>query len=167
MKIQITHNTEAVAEAVRKRGEAAIADVDRAVWRAGQEIAREAVTTMPKFRSTTAAATGVEQWGPLEWLVRFGTHYAQHVEEGTGPGGWVPTAEMMDWIRMKGIRPRDPGMTLAELAQALQWHIFRNGINAQPFAQPALEHKFPRLIELVNNAVRKHLAAPEPGGTPA
>lgn len=167
MKIEVTHNTGAVAEAIRKRGEAAIKDVDRAMWRGAQEIAREAVTTMPKFRTTTAASTGVEQMGPLEWLVRFGTHYAKHVEDGSGPGGWVPTAEMMDWLRMKGIRPRDPGMTMAELARAIQMKIFRSGIEPQPFAQPALEHKFPRLIELVNSAVMKHLAAPEPGGNPA
>lgn len=167
MKIVLTHNTDAVAEAVRKRGEAAIADVDRALWRGGQEIAREAVSTMPKFRSTTATATGVEQAGPLEWLVRFGTHYAKYVEDGSGPGGWVPTAEMMDWIRMKGIRPRHPDMTVSELANLLQWHIFQNGIDAQPFAQPALEKHTPRLIELVTNAVRRHIAAPEPGAAPS
>lgn len=167
MKISVTHNTDAVAEAVRKRGEAAIADVDRAMWRGAQEIARDAVTKMPKFRTTTAAATNVEHVGPLEWLVRFGTHYAKYVEDGSGPGGWVPTAEMMDWIRMKGIRPRDPGMSLRQLADLLQWHILQNGIRAQPFAQPALDSKFPRLVDLVNNAVRKHLAAPEPGATPA
>lgn len=167
MKFVIKHNAPSVAEALRRRGAAAIADIDSALQRGAMEVARESIRTMPKFRSTTAAATGVEHVGPLEWMVRFGTHYAKYTEGGSGPGGWVPTLEMMDWLRMKRIQPRTKGMSLAELAQLIQWSILRKGVREQPFAQPALEKMTPRLVELVTAAAARHLSDGGAEGAPA
>ncbi len=153
-----THNCEQVARALEQRGEQAIAEIDRALGRGALEVAREGVRIMPKFRSETARATGTEQEAPMHWLVRFGGGHALFTEEGTNAGGMPPLAEMLDWIRLKGIIPRDPTMSAEGLARVMQRSIAAYGVPAQPFAAPALDNMRPRLIDLVRQAAEGAMA---------
>ena len=156
-RVVIQHNSDAVAKAIEKRGEDAIAAIDRNLGRGAMEVAREAQRTMPKFRSETVKRTGSSQKAPLEWHVVFDTRHAFYTEEGTGPGGSPPLAEMIDWIRMKGIVPRTPGMTIESLAHVIRDSITATGTEAQPFAGPALEAMRPRLIDLVRQGAMQGL----------
>lgn len=157
-RIQVLHNTGKIAEAIERKGLSAVQQVDRKLGRGAHEVARTAVRIMPKFRSRTATATGVEQGGPLEWRVRFATRHARYTDAGSGPGGRPSMAEMMDWIRLKKIQPRKPGMSARTLARAIRHSIAVKGTKAQPFAQPALNRMRPRLAQLMREGVREALA---------
>lgn len=157
-RIIIQHDSRQVADAIRKRGERAVAAVDQAMGRGAHEIARDAVQTMPKFRSRTATATGVDHLAPLHWEVGFGTAYASYTERGTGAGGRPSLGEMLDWIRLKGITPRTPGTTPESLAFLIRRKIARKGVPAQPFAEPALRRNAPRLLDLMRGAARTAFA---------
>jgi hypothetical protein len=157
-RVVILHNSGQVAEAIEKRGQAAVAGIDRAVGRGAHEVARDAQQHMPKFRSTTAAATNVEHNAPMHYTVRFGTRYAKYTDGGTGPGGRPSLAEMLDWVRLKNIQPRTPGMSQKSLAALIRRSIAQRGVTAQPFAEPALERQRPRLVELMRGALSEALA---------
>lgn len=159
-RIVLQHNSREVAEALRLRADKALPALDRALGRGAHEVARDAQQEMPKFRSDTVRATGVEHVGPLRWHVTFGTEHAAFTERGTGPGGAPSLAETLDWIRLKGIQPRDPSMDAAGLAFVIRRKIAREGVPAQPFAEPALLRNRPRLVELLDNAARAVMAAP-------
>lgn len=161
-RVVILHNSRKVAEAVERRGADALRRIDRAIGRGSHELGREAVRVMPKFRSQTAAATGVEHSGPLEWRVRFATRHARHTEAGTGPGGRPTLAETIDWIRLKGIQPRDPTMSREQLARVIRRSIAAKGVRAQPFAAPSLTRMRPRLSQLVRAATGEALAGSSP-----
>lgn len=160
-RIVFKHNSAAVAEAIAKRGTDAIAGIDRGMGRGAHELARDAQQTMPKFRSRTATATGVEHPGPLHWRVVFGTRWAVFTEGGSGPGGRPSLAELRDWIRLKNITPRTPGVSASSLAFLIQRSIARKGVPAQQFASKSLERARPRLAELVEAAAAGAMA-----GTP-
>lgn len=157
MEIRMLHNSRKIADAIARKDLGIIQRLDAALGRGALEIAREAQQTMPKFRSETATATSAGQIGVLHWVVAFNKHYAQYTDGGSGPGGRPPLAEMLDWIRIKGITPRTPGMTRVQLAHLLRLRIVQNGVPAQPFAKPALESKRDRLTALMRAAVGEGL----------
>lgn len=158
-RIVIIHNSGKIAQAIERRGAAALRGIDQAIGRGAHELANMAKTAMPKFRSETAQRTGVAHGGPLEWRVRFATAHARHTEFGTGPGGRPSLAEMIDWIRLKNIQPRNPAMNREQLARVIRRSIAANGVRAQPFATPSLNRMRPRLSQLMRGAVRAALTA--------
>lgn len=156
-RIQILHNSNKVAEAIARRGTVALRLYDLALGRGARELAREAKRVMPKFRSRTVTATGVEDGGPLEKRVVFATRHARHTEAGTGPGGQPSLQEMIDWVRLKNIQPRTPGMSQRSLAALIRKRIAQRGTQAHPFAAPSLARMRPRLSELMRAATRQAL----------
>lgn len=158
-RVIILHNSGKIAEAIERRGADALRRVDGALRRGALELVNDAKNTMPRFRGETADRTGVEHGGPLEWRIRFATGHARHTEFGTGPGGRPSLAEMIDWVRLKGIQPRDPAMSREQLARVIRRSIAANGVRAQPFATPSLNRMRPRLSQLVRGATREALAA--------
>lgn len=155
--VTITHNVGDVAAAIERRGSAAVAAVDRALGRGAREVARDAQREAPKFRSQIATSAQTEHTAPLVHTVRFGARHAAYVERGTGAGGRPTLAEMLDWLRLKGITPRIPGMSQRSLAALIRKRIAQRGIKAQPFAQPALERNIPAIAQRVRAAVASSL----------
>jgi hypothetical protein len=153
-KIVVQHNSSAVADAIAKAGGRAIAAVDQALGRGALEVERDAVRRMPKFRSRTATATNVAHMGVLLWEIVFGGGHAVYTERGTGAGGRPTLDETLDWIRLKGITPDTPGMSRESLAFLIRRKIAREGVRAQPFAEPALLDNRARLEDLVFGAAR-------------
>jgi hypothetical protein len=159
MDIQIIHNAGDIAEAVAKKPEAVLREVDKALERGAIEVSREARRRAPKFRTELTNSIQIDA-RTLEYTIRANAGYAAYREQGTGPGGRPPLKEMLDWIRLKRITPADPRMTVRGLAHLLRRSIARKGSQATPFFRPALEAKRDRLTELVEAGAAKGLAAP-------
>lgn len=158
-RVVIQHNAGTIAESIAKAGAAAVAAVDQALGRGAYEVQRDAVQRMPKFRSRMATSSNVEHMGPLHWEIVFGSGHAVYMEGGTGPGGRPSLAETLDWIRLKGITPNTPGMKRESLAFLIRRKIAREGVDAQPFAEPALRDNRARLADLVFGAASRAMGA--------
>lgn len=156
---QITHNAPEVAAALAKVPERAQREIGGAIARGAVEVANEMKRRAPKFRSTLTNSIIAIEKGPMEWHVSpRGVRYGWYVEGGTTGGGQPTLREMIQWVRLKGIQPRIPGMGQSELAALIRRRIAQGGIKASPFAQPALEAKQSRLNELVRAAAQRALA---------
>lgn len=158
-RVVIQHNAGTIADAIAKAGSMAVTAADQALGRGAYEVERDAVQRMPKFRSRMATSTSVQHMGVLLWEIVFGSGHAVYMEGGSGPGGRPTLAETMDWIRLKGITPDSPGMTRESLAFLIRRKIARKGVEAQPFAEPALRDNRLRLSDLVFGAARAAMGA--------
>ena len=69
--------------------------------------------------------------------------------QGTGPGGNPPMQSLLDWIRVKRIEPRSPGMDLHDLAFVIGRSIREKGTRPHPFAAPTHQRMQDRVVELV------------------
>lgn len=156
-RVQLLHNSTKIAEALQRRGAAALPVLDRALTRGALELHRKAVELAPKADSNLIKQSGVEDHGLLEKHVDFNARYAGYVERGSGPGGLPTLDDMAAWIRRKGIQPRTPGMDVESLAYVIRRSIVAHGTPAQPFAGPALTAMRPRLSALVRDATRQLL----------
>jgi hypothetical protein len=133
-------------------------EIDLAMGRAAQEVARDAKALAPKAFSTLTNAIIASRIRPGTWMARAGTNYARYVEQGTGRGGWVPRQTLLDWVRVKRIVPNNPGMSDEQLVAAIRRSIAAKGTRAQPFMIPALDGKRDRVRQLVEAAVLTGLA---------
>lgn len=158
MKVEITHNIGDVAKQIAAAPEAVLKEVDRALFRGAIEVADEVRRQAPKARSELTNSTQVKA-KPLEYTIAVLARYAGWVHQGTGAGGRPPLKEMLDWIRLKRITPRDPRMSERTLARTLRWHIQQRGIQANPFAERAFDAKRSRLAELIESAAQRGAAS--------
>lgn len=101
--------------------------------------------------------TGIDPSG-LEGIVSAGADYARYVEEGTGSGGYPPRQIIIDWLRVRQIEPRDPGMTEDELAYLISRRIAMTGTPAKPFMRPAFESEKDAAMDRVNAGVAAAIA---------
>jgi hypothetical protein len=148
-----------VVQALRKGNRALIKGVDFAVQRAATDTGRKMMELAPKAFSALVTSITPEKIGLLAWRVGPHVNYAEHVEKGSGPGGFVPIRSLLSWIREKGITPNNPDFTSRDLAWAVRRKIAQSGIKAQPFVKPVYDSGFPqrRLQQLVDKAARKTL----------
>lgn len=169
-QITVKVNSKHAQEAFRKAPVRMRQMVDDALWRGGEEVAREARTLAPKLFSTLTNSIIVRREFPLYVRVSSGVNYARAVEEGTGPAAgrarYYPNPDSLQQYilhspKMRGHKWAKPGSTkrgAQELdiwfrSRALAWHIYHHGTKPQPFMAPAAEAKRSRVIELVNAAV--------------
>lgn len=129
--------------------------VDRALARAAAEIARQMRQDAPKGVGPLTQSVKDEHTGPLEYWVGPHVRYARYVEEGTTGGGWVPDEALRRWLRLKGIKPRTPGMSEDDLVYVIGRAIHARGSRAQPFVEPIADSPFfrQRVQQLVDGAV--------------
>lgn len=157
MDIKIVHNAGAIADAIARKPEEMLPKVDAALFRGAIELADEIRRQAPKVTSTLTNSTQIKA-KPLEYTIVVASRYAAYVHEGTKDGGQPTLAAMLEWIRLKNIKPREPGMTVRSLASLIRRSIAKHGTPANPFATRALEAKAPRLNELVQAAALQALA---------
>lgn len=131
--------------------------IDRAVGRAAQVVARSARRNAPKAFSTLTNSIRAQRRSPFRQHVGPGVEYGRMVEEGTGPGGTPPRQTLIDWIRVKGIRPNDPTMTMRDLEFVIGRKIRERGTPAQPYLQPALEENESAVTDLIRRGVERGL----------
>lgn len=145
----------AAAAALARAPERLAWHVGRALARAAAEIARQMKQDAPKALSTLANSINSAQTGLLEYRVGPHVQYARYVEEGTLGGGWPPAEALRRWIRLKGIRPRTPGMSEDDLVYVIGRAIHRRGTRPQPFVEPIADSPFfrQRVQMLVEAAV--------------
>lgn len=161
--IQIENKS--LIEAFRKGPDALRRHMNQAVLRSVMEIARTARANAPKGVSTNAPkgvstlTHSIKQRmvNPLTGEVKPHVDYARYVEEGIGPGGSPPLSAMRQWIKAKGITPRNPNISEADLPYVIARHIAINGTPAQPYLMPAFESKKARAEQLISLAIDKTL----------
>ena len=70
----------------------------------------------------------------------------------------VPIAALLVWIEKKGIKSRNPKMSMNSLAFAIQNAIYKNGIQGRDFITPSVNDEFLALAEdLIVDALAKEL----------
>lgn len=159
-----------------------------------QRTARTMQRLAPKSRSILRQSVAVHKTGELEYEIRPGVDSAYYVETGVKPGGkGLPrffdpaSASIVDWLKSKSpskfmgpqtqYKKRAPRQgsrvfTAAMLAlrdryEGLAWHVRRHGVKAQPFVEPTAREMAPVVLDRLNLAVRRVLAARPDGGAAA
>lgn len=95
----------------------------------------------------------------LEGIIKPNVSYARYVEEGTRGGGYPPVQTIIDWLRVKQIQPRTPGMSEKDLAFLISRDIALNGTPAKPFMQPAFESEKAATLARLDAAIQQALKA--------
>jgi len=95
----------------------------------------------------------------LEAVAYAGANYARFVEFGTRGGGYPNQQTMIDWLRVKGIKPNNPDMSEKELAYVMARDIALNGTKAAPFMQPAFNSEKDATIDRVSKAINQAIKA--------
>ena len=135
--LTLTVQNSGLLQALQQSPDLLTKNLNLAVLRTVQEMASSARGYAPKAESTLTKSINARMVSQLEGQVAPHVDYAQMVEEGTGPGGWPSDQSVVDWIRVKGITPNDPGMDEWDLAFLFARSIALHGTPAQPFLQPA------------------------------
>lgn len=157
MKVQLTHNTPKVIAAFLAMPRTMERAVDPKVRRAAIELSRDARRRAPKAFSTLTQSIIYRRRRAMDYEVTAGMNYSRAVEEGTGPGGTPSWQTMVDWIRVKRIKPRDPSLTEADLTFLIIQAIHKRGTKAQPYMEPAFKALRPRIELLMAEGVRDGL----------
>lgn len=165
-QMRLTIDYRQLEQALRRRPEQLVTELSRAIGRVIQEMARAARREAPKAFSTLVNAIKTAQPSPTLGRVVAGTDYARAVEEGTGihgdqgqaSGRMPPVQNIEDWLRVKGIQPRDPRHDLRDLAWMIAARIASTGTPAQPYLTPQLEHHQRRAQKLIDAAVARVLS---------
>lgn len=132
-------------------------ELERAIRRAIGMIGNTARSGAPEHHGILRSSINHRYTNPLTGVVSAGVDYARMVEEGTGPGGKPPLQSIRDWIKRKGMHPRDPSMDDRDLAFVIARSIAMRGTSAQPYMQPALEKHRDSVVRLVDDAVDRVL----------
>jgi len=163
----LTIDSDRLQRALTRAPRVLAVEMNKAVARTVQEMARSARRHAPKAFSHLVNSIGAVQVSPLEGLVVAGMDYARMVEEGTGPqgpqardgGGFPPVQHILDWIRVKRIVPDDPGMDQRDLAFAIARGIARKGTPPHPFMAPAFADNKARAEQRIDAAVSRAIVS--------
>lgn len=128
---------------------AVIEQIDRGISRGAQLVARSARRGAPKAFSTLTNSIRVTKLGLAAYEIAPGVDYGDHQEQGTRGGRMPPIRSILDWIRVRRIKPRDPNMRERDLAFVVARSIGRRGVPAQPYMGPALDDNTAEIDRLV------------------
>jgi len=144
--LKIDHNIAGIGAAIAAAPGLFLTATSRELLNGSRRLATRMKRAAPKFHSELTNAILPVSIAPLEHHVRAAKGYASHIEDGTTGGGIAPISTLEQWIKAKGITPRDPKTTPLQLAFLIQRGIAAHGSKAQPFAKPSLDAEKP-LIE--------------------
>jgi len=131
------------------------AEVDRSLSRAAHEVARLAKRKSPKAFSHLANSIKQGKTFSLQHYVMAGMNYAYDVEHGTSAGRLPSRQHIIEWMRVKRIKPAHG--SIKSSAFLIARSIKANGTEAQPFMHPALKEKRARIVELVRQGENRAL----------
>jgi hypothetical protein len=91
----------------------------------------------------------------------YGASYFYQQKHGRKPGKFPPISAILDWIRIKGITPRDNKTTTDQLAFLFARKIAEKGTDIFTGKRPALnvEEKINQLIKEFSSKLRNDLKA--------
>lgn len=142
-------------------------NMGQAISRIVADIGRTARRTAPKATSQLTNSIQARRITPLHGVVRTGTAYADPVEHGSGlqgpnPGaraGFPPVTDLLQWVRVKQIVPRDPRMDEFDLAYVIARSIAQKGTPPQPYLGPAVDAHRADAVRRIDAALDKTLEA--------
>jgi hypothetical protein len=140
-------------------------NMEHQISRVIKEMARTARKEAPKAMSGLVTAIKDVMVSAFEGQVVAGKDYAQAVEDGTGiygPSGQAsgkmpPKDNILDWMRVTKITPRDPSMSEDQLEFLIARKIATQGTPEQPFMAPALEENTKEAERRIDLAIQKTL----------
>lgn len=133
-------------------------NIGRAIRSSLNRIARNARLAAPKFRTTLASSIMVTMINQLEGVTGPSTNYGEFAERGSGPGGYPPLQDMIDWVQTKNIQSADPDMSVRDLAFIIRRSIGRKGTPAQPYLIPAAEQYEAQTRANIDQAIDRALS---------
>ena len=151
MNIECTINSDKVLAAFQRAPAAMSRSLDSGLDRAAAKMVR---TAQDKLRENDSIAFSVlvqsiryRRTGNLERTVWPAANYARYLEEGTGPGYMPNGYALTAWLKVKGAaNPKRQSFALAK-------HIFRHGIKAHPFWEPAFNEAEPEMRQIIGRSV--------------
>lgn len=163
--MELITNSDKLAEAFLKAPVQLEKNIDRAINSVMYPIARTAREKAPKAFTTLAIGIQVHRPSTLEGIVAPSSNYAEDVERGTGiygpagtPSGKMPPVQnILDWAKVIGLVPQQPGETLRQTAYAIARHIATTGTRPHPYMEPALEEHANDASRGMNAAIDKTL----------
>lgn len=167
LNLTITPNPALFARALAASPKQLEREMNGAIQRLVQEMARAARSKTPKATSLLTQSVMPRMVSTLEGVVSAGVNYAQMAEEGTGlwgpqkkPSGKLPpTQNILDWIKVKHITPDDPEMDEEDLAFLIAQSIAARGTPSQPYFEPTLREYQPKGETMMTAAIERTLAA--------
>jgi hypothetical protein len=167
MTLRLQVEAERVLEALKRAPKLAAQLVPEAVERSIAEITRSAREFAPKAESVlTNSIQYVMAMGGFEGRMFAGVRHGRPVEEGTGiygpegvPSGRMPPVQsILDWVRVKRIRPNDPEMSEEDLAFLIARSIATSGTVPQPYAELSLRMHEDSTRARISGAIDRVLA---------
>jgi len=168
--MQLIIDADSLQQAILKSPGKLQQNLNKAITRTVQEMARSAKGHAPKAFSTLVQSIRAKKISALEGVVAPGVNYAQAVEQGTGiygpagkaSGKFAPIESILDWVKVIGIQPSETGQTQEEVAWLINRKIAVTGTKPQPYMQPAYDDNKQRAEIRINRAIEK--AITEAGG---
>lgn len=153
--IEITINLDdaRLQQALARFPDRVAAQIEFALARGAEEIARAARRKAPKAFSTLTHSIRAQRMGDLHYRIAPGANYAAMVERGRRPGRQPGTANgLTEWVKQKtGLE----GKPLDRMSFVVARAIGRKGIRPQPYMRPALAENESRLRQLVRAGVAR------------
>ncbi len=153
IEITVTLTDARLQQALARFPDRVAANVEFALARGAEEIARSARRNAPKAFSTLTNSIRAQRMGDLHYRVAPGVNYAALVERGRRPGKQPGTSNgLMEWVKQKtGLE----GVPLDRKTFVIARAIGRRGIRPQPYMGPALAENESRLRQLVQAGVAR------------
>lgn len=141
--------------------------IPEAIERSVVDMARSGKEFAPKADSLlTNSITHEMSRNRFEGRVIVGVRHGKPVEQGTGiygpqgvPSGRMPPVQsILDWIRVKNVKPNDPDMSEEDLAFLIARSIAVTGTPPQPYAEPAFRHNKDQAMKRIDDAIDRLVA---------
>jgi HK97 gp10 family phage protein len=151
----INHNTNEIILKLRGYPKKLIPHVDKAAHSFIQRVTATAKQEAPEAETTLKNSIKVKKNGRLNYQAGPNVNYAVPVEKGTKKGAVAPLQSLIDWIKVRRIKPYTKDWTIKDLAFAIQQKTKKDGTPAQPFMEPAFFKHRPQLDDLIQERLAR------------
>lgn len=128
--------------------------IDRAAKRWIHLVNRDAKLDAADASGQLKNSIKVKQTGQASYESSPEVKHGQWVENGSKPGGAPKLADLLDWIKIRGIIPHNSNDTPIRLARAIRNKIATKGIKAQPYMQPSHDKNKDKLRPMLEQHLR-------------
>lgn len=149
----------ALDEAFREAPGSLLQYLKAGVSRAGSEVSRETRNEAPKAESTLTHSIRSNVVGELQRMITSNLNYNEHVVTDTGRQGMPPLQSILDWVKVKGLKPRNPKDSQKDLAYMISRSIARNGTTANDFYDRAADKTADRVADILDASAAAGLRA--------